>query len=320
MRSLSGIQPTGKPHLGNYFAMMKPCIEMQEEAEAFVFIADFHALTQHPRPDELRQRTLGVALDFLACGLDPDKAVFFRQSDIPEVTELTWILSCHTPVGLLERCHSYKDKIAQGIKPNHGLFSYPVLMACDILIYKSDVVPVGKDQKQHLEVTRDLAIKFNNVYGDIFVVPAEQIRDNVAIVPGVDGEKMSKSYGNTIELFEPEKATRKTFMKVVTDSTPMEEPKNPDTCNVFALYKLFAGDDELAAMRANYEGGNYGYGHAKQALFEKFMEYFKDMRARRNELEQNLDYVEDVLQKGAEKARAAAAATMAEVRQAVGLR
>ncbi len=300
--------------------MMKPCIELQEEGEAFVFIADFHALTQHPTADELRERSRGVALDFLACGLDPDKAVFFRQSEVPEVAELAWILACHTPVGLLERCHSYKDKIAQGITPNHGLFSYPVLMACDILIYMSDVVPVGRDQKQHLEVTRDLAIKFNNVYGDVFRIPKEQIRDSVAIVPGVDGRKMSKSYGNTIELFGPEKATRKVFMKVVTDSTPMEEPKNPDTCNVYALYKLFASEDELAAMRGNYEGGNYGYGHAKQALFEKFVEYFRDMRQKREELATDPAYVDEVLRKGAEKARAVASKTMDQVRKAVGLR
>lgn len=319
-RYLSGIQPTGKPHIGNYFGMMRPCIELQNEGEAFIFIADYHALTQLPAPDDLRENVLGVALDFLAAGLDPEKAVFFRQSDVPEVTELTWILNSCTPVGLLERCHSYKDKVAKGFSPNNGLFSYPVLMACDILMYKSNIVPVGKDQKQHVEVTRDIAIKFNNQYGDIFVIPEEQIRESVAVVPGVDGQKMSKSYGNTIELFGPKKATRKRFMSIVTDSTPLEDPKDPDTCNAFALYKLFANDTQLDEMRANYRGGNYGYGHAKQALFEAFWEYFEPMRTKREELENNLDYVEGVLKAGAEKARALATETMDQVRKAVGLR
>jgi tryptophanyl-tRNA synthetase len=318
-RILSGIQPTGKPHIGNYFGMMRPCIELQQEGEAFIFIADYHALTQHPEPDELRDNVTGVALDFLACGLDPEKAVFFRQSEVPEVTELTWILNCFTPVGLLERCHSYKDKIAKCFGANNGLFSYPVLMACDILIYKSDIVPVGKDQKQHLEVTRDIAIKFNNKYGDIFVLPEEQIRESVAVVPGTDGQKMSKSYGNTIELFGPKKATRKRFMSIVTDSTPLEDPKDPDTCNTMALYKLFANDDEVAELEAKYRGGNYGYGHAKQELFEKSWDYFEPMRARREELEKDMDYVEDVLREGAKKAREIATATMTQVRDVVGI-
>ena len=300
--------------------MMKPCIELQDEGEAFVFIADFHALTAHPAPAELREHSKFVAVDFLACGLDPEKAVFFRQSDVPEVTELAWILACHTTVGLLERCHSYKEKIAQGMTPNHGLFSYPVLMACDILIYQSDVVPVGKDQKQHLEVTRDIATRFNNTFGNIFVIPEARIRASVAVVPGLDGRKMSKSYGNTIELFEAEKPARSKFMKIVTDSTPLAEPKNPDTCNVFALYKLFATDDELAAMRSKYAAAGYGYGQAKQELFDKFWEYFRPMREKRAELLDNLDYVENVLRNGAETARAEAAKTMTEVRRAVGLR
>ncbi len=320
MRVLSGIQPSGIPHIGNYFGMMRPCIELQEKGEAFIFIADYHALTQTPDPQELRERVTGVALDFLAAGLDPEKAVFFRQSDIPEVTELTWILNCVTPVGLLERCHSYKDKLAKGITANHGLFSYPVLMACDILIYKSNVVPVGKDQKQHVEVTRDIAIKFNNLYGDVFVIPEEQIRESVAVVPGIDGEKMSKSYDNTIALFGSKKKMRKRFMSIVTDSTPLEDPKVPTDCNVVKLYKLFASEAEVAEMEANYRAGNYGYGHAKQALFEKFWEYFEPFRQKREELEKNLDYVEEVLQKGAEKARALASETMDEVRKAVGLR
>ncbi len=318
-RILSGIQPTGKPHIGNYFGMMRPCIELQDEGEAFIFIADYHALTQHPQPEELQNNVMGVALDFLACGLDPKKATFFRQTDVPEVTELTWILNCFTPVGLLERCTSYKDKVARGISANNGLFSYPVLMACDILIYKSDVVPVGRDQKQHLEVTRDVAIKFNNRYGEIFVLPEEQIRDTVAVVPGTDGQKMSKSYGNTIELFGPKKATRKRFMSIVSDSTPLEDPKDPDNCNTMALYKLFADDDEVAELEAKYRAGNFGYGHAKQALFEKYWEWFEPMRETRAELERDLDYVEDVLCEGARKARKIASATMAQVRDAVGL-
>ncbi len=299
--------------------MMRPCLELQKKGQAYLFIADYHALTQQPDPAELRARVLDVALDFLACGLDPEKAIFFRQSDIPEVTELTWILNCQTPVGLLERCHSYKDKISQGLTPNHGLFSYPVLMASDILIYKSTLVPVGKDQKQHLEVTRDIAIRFNNRYGKILTVPKEMIQENVAVVPGVDGEKMSKSYDNTIEIFDEEKALRKKVMKIVTDSTPVENPKDPDTCNVFALYKLFASDTETSDLRDRYLAGGMGYGEAKQALFEQCWEFFRPMREKREELSKNLDGVEDILVTGARKARKTAAETMAEVKTAVGL-
>lgn len=318
-RVLSGIQPSGTLHIGNYFGMMKPAIELQCEHECFYFIADFHALTTTPEPALLRERVKNVALDFLACGLDPDRAVLFRQSDIPEVPELTWILSCLTPLGLLERCHSYKDKVARGITPNHGLFSYPVLMAADILVYDSMIVPVGKDQKQHVEVTRDLAQKFNAQYGETLRVPEPQIREEVAVVPGIDGQKMSKSYNNIIELFGPEKQMRKKIMSIKTDSTPMEAPKNPDTCNVFALYKLFAANDEIAEMRANYEGGNYGYGHAKQALCEKYLEHFAEARERRAKL-QRADLVEDILREGAKKARETAAMVLERVRNAVGLR
>lgn len=318
-RVLSGIQPSGTLHIGNYFGMMKPAIELQCEHECFYFIADFHALTTTPEPALLRERVKNVALDFLACGLDPDRAVLFRQSDIPEVPELTWILSCLTPLGLLERCHSYKDKVARGITPNHGLFSYPVLMAADILVYDSMIVPVGKDQKQHVEVTRDLAQKFNAQYGETLCVPEPQIREEVAVVPGIDGQKMSKSYNNIIELFGPEKQMRKKIMSIKTDSTPMEAPKNPDTCNVFALYKLFAANDEIAEMRANYEGGNYGYGHAKQALCEKYLEHFAEARERRAKL-QRADLVEDILREGAKKARETAAMVLERVRNAVGLR
>lgn len=320
-RILSGVQPSGVLHIGNYFGMMKPAIELQEQQhECYYFIADYHALTQTPDPDILRERVLGVAIDFLACGLDPERTVFFRQSDVPQVPELTWILACLTPIGLLERCHSYKDKVARGIIPNHGLFTYPVLMAADILLYDSQLVPVGRDQKQHLEVARDLAIKFNNTYGEGLVVPEPMIREEVAVVPGIDGQKMSKSYDNTIELFGQEKAMRQRVMRIVTDSTPMEAPKNPDTCNVFALYKLFADAAELAGLRTRYLEGGMGYGHAKQELFEKYMEYFRPMRRKRDELLNDLGYVEKVLEEGARRAADTAARTMTRVRQMVGLR
>ncbi len=320
MRILSGVQPSGKLHIGNYFGMMKPCIELQNSGEAFIFIADYHALTSLPKPNELRQRVLDVAIDLLACGLDPEKATLFRQTDIPEVTELTWILSCFTPKGLMERCHSYKDKVAKGLEANLGLFTYPVLMASDILIYRSNIVPVGKDQKQHLEVTRDIATRFNNAYGDILVMPEPQIKEEVSVVPGIDGEKMSKSYDNTIEIFGEQKPLRKKIMKIVTDSTPMEDPKDPDTCNVFSLYKLFADETQQAALREQYQAGGMGYGHAKQALFEIFWEYFQPMRDKRAELVQNLDYVEQVLRDGATRAREVAQDTTLDVMKAVGLR
>ena len=319
MRVLSGIQPSGKLHIGNYFGMMKPAIELQEQGETFLFIANYHALTSVDDPDRLRQDTLDVALDFLACGLDPEKTVFFRQSDVPEVTELTWLLSTVTPMGLLERCHSYKDKIAKGIAPSHALFSYPVLMAADILAVQSTVVPVGRDQKQHVEVTRDIAIKFNNKFGDVFTIPEPSIREEVAVVPGIDGQKMSKSYDNHIELFGGKKATRKRVMSVVTDSTPLEDPKDPDTCNVFSLYKLFADEQEQQAMADNYRAGGFGYGDAKKALHEAMSAYFEPFRAKREALEQDLGYVESVLAKGAEKASATAGETLSAARKAMGL-
>lgn len=318
-RVLSGIQPSGTLHIGNYFGMMRPSVELQAENECYYFIANYHALTTSPVAEELRQRTFQVAVDFLACGLDPEKTTFFRQTDIPQVLELTWILSCLTPIGLLERCHSYKDKVARGIIPNHGLFTYPVLMAADILAYGSHLVPVGKDQKQHLEVTRDLAIRFNNQYGELLVVPDPMIQEDVAIIPGLDGQKMSKSYDNTIEIFGEGKPVRKKFMKIVTDSTPVEDPKNPDSCNVFALYKLFATPGELADMRRTYLAGGMGYGHAKQALYEKYEAYFAEMRERRRELLAKPDVVEEILQEGARRARATAEGIMGPVREAVGI-
>ena len=319
MRILSGIQPSGTIHLGNYFAMMKPAIESQNNAETFLFIADLHALTVLPDPAELRKRVSEVAVDFIACGLDPEKTVFFRHSDIKQTTELAWILSCLTPMGLLERCHSFKDKTAHGIKPNHGLFAYPVLMAADILLYDTTTIPVGKDQKQHVVVARDIAQRFNNRYGEILTLPEAKIRENVAIVPGTDGKKMSKSYGNTIPLFGDEKKERKTIMVIITDSKSLEEPKDPETCPVFALYKLFASDAEIAEMEERYRAGNYGYGHAKQALFDAYMDYFKPMREKRAELESDMGRVETILAEGAAKAAEIADETLREVRAAIGL-
>ena len=320
MRILTGIQPSGIPHLGNYFGAMRQVCDLQAKGESFLFIADYHALTTTPAPQTLRDNVLNLALDFTACGIDLEKTVFFRQSDVPEVCELAWILNTVTPVGLLERAHSYKDKIAKGFSPNNGLFSYPVLMAADILLYRADLVPVGKDQKQHLEITRDLAIKFNNEYGEVFTIPEGYIPDEVAIVPGTDGQKMSKSYGNTIPIFGREKEIKKAVMNIVTDCKGLEEPKDPDKCNVFALYKLFATPEEVEKMRENYLGGNYGYGHAKLALFEKLWSHFEPMRRRRAELEANLDYLRDAIRRNGERARSEAAKMMSRVREAVGLR
>jgi len=319
MRILSGIQPSGKLHLGNYFGMMRPAIELQERGQAFYFIANYHALTSLHDAAELRANTWNVALDFLACGLDPERTVFFRQSDVPEVTELTWLLSIVTPMGLLERCHSYKDKLAKGIPASHGLFAYPVLMAADILSVQSNVVPVGRDQKQHVEVARDIAIKFNLEFGETFTVPEPEIRDAVAVVPGLDGQKMSKSYHNTLELFGTEKETRARVMRVVTDSKGLADPKDPETCNVFKLYRLFASPDQVAALADRYRAGGMGYGDAKKALFEILWEFLAPFRARRQELERNPDYVEQVLRAGAEKARREARKTLDAARRAVGL-
>jgi tryptophanyl-tRNA synthetase len=320
MRILSGIQPSGRLHLGNYFGMMKPAIDLQEEGETYLFIANYHALTSFRDAEALRQGTRDVALDFLACGLDPDKTVFFRQSDVPEVTELTWLLSMVTPMGLLERCHSFKDKTAHGIPATHALFSYPVLMAADILAYQSTLVPVGQDQKQHVEVTRDIAIKFNNLCGqEIFTIPESSIRSSVAVVPGIDGQKMSKSYDNTIELFAEPKAARKQMMRIVTDSKGLEDEKDPDTCNVFALYRLFASEEAQAEMAQRYRGGGYGYGDAKKALHEAFLEVFEPFREKRAALEKDVAYVDGVLDAGAKKARALAIKTLGNARTALGL-
>ncbi len=319
MRVLSGIQPSGGLHIGNYFGAMRQHIQLQAEHDCFYFIADYHALTSNPTPEHVAQHALNVTMDYIALGLDTEKTVFWRQSDVPEVTELTWLLSCVTPMGLLQRCTSYKEKVAQGLSPNHGLFAYPVLQAADILIYKSDLVPVGADQKQHIEVTRDIAIRFNNTYGEIFTVPSEHIIESVAVVPGTDGQKMSKSYGNTIEIFEPEKSLSKKVMRIVTDSTPVDKPKNPDKCNVFALLKLVASSEELAKWEKRYRDGGMGYSEAKKRLAELLIDYFKPFRQKRTELENNIDYVKKVLADGAKRAKAIAAETLAQARRAMGL-
>jgi len=319
LKVLSGIQPSGRLHIGNYFGAMRQHIKMQAENDCFYFIADYHALTSSPAPKDLADFTLDVAMSYLAMGLDPEKTVFWRQSDVPEVTELAWLLSCVTPMGLLARCTSYKDKVAQGISPNHGLFAYPVLQAADILIYKSDLVPVGADQKQHIEVTRDIAGFFNNTYEEIFVMPKDFIIESVAVVPGIDGRKMSKSYGNTIEIFEPEKSIKNKVMKIVTDSTPVEAPKDPEKCNVFALLKLFASDEEIKQWEDKYRKGGTGYGEAKKRLAELITEHFKPFRQKREELEKNPGYVKETLAKGARRAKAIAQVTLEQARKAVGL-
>jgi tryptophanyl-tRNA synthetase len=318
MRILSGIQPSGTPHLGNYFGMMKPAIELQARGEAFYFIADLHALTTIHDAAVMRENVRGLALDFLACGLDPARSVFFRQSDVRAVTELTWILSTVTPMGLLERCHSFKDKTARGLAASHGLFSYPVLMAADILIYDSDLVPVGRDQKQHLEVTRDIAVKMNETYGEIFKLPEPSIRDETAVVPGLDGGKMSKSYHNTVEIFAPEAALRKKIMGIKTDSTPVEAPKPVEDSVILALYKLVASEADYSSIEGEFRNGGVGYGDFKKRLFGAVWEYFAPYRARRAELESDPGHVERVLAEGAEKASAVAESVMRRVRAAVG--
>ena len=274
MRVLSGIQPSGALHLGNYLAMMKPMISYMDRSQLFVFVVNMHAMTSVTDGEKLAEGTLEAASDFLALGLDPNRSIFWVQSDVPEVVELAWILTCITPMGLLERCHSYKDKVAKGISPNHGLFAYPVLMAADILLYQANIVPVGKDQKQHIEVTRDIAMKFNSIYGDTFIIPEGEINDQVATVPGIDGQKMSKSYGNTIEIFLDEKSLRKRVMNVKTDSTPVDQPKDPETCNLFQIYRHFAPKDRVEEVRRLYVEGGASYGVVKKELAEILWETF----------------------------------------------
>ena len=324
MRILTGLQPSGKLHIGNYLGAMEPAVKLQDQGEAFYFIADYHAMTSMTDVAILRENVSDLAIDFLACGLDPEKATIFRQSDIPEVNELAWILSTVCPMGLLQRCHSYKDKVERGLDANHALFAYPALMAADILLYDANLVPVGKDQKQHLEVTRDLAGKINDKFGEeTLVVPEAQIREDTAVVPGLDGQKMSKSYGNTIPITGGKKAIRKSIMKIVTTSHEVVEAKPTDGSTVIALYKLFA--DEAAVQTMIDEHGHTGeegkgYGHFKQQLFDAYWDKFTAVREKREELENNLDYVKEVIAKGAEKAREESSKVLDRVRMAVGLR
>jgi tryptophanyl-tRNA synthetase len=318
-RILSGIQPSGVLHIGNYFGMMRPAIALQAEGEALYFIADYHALTSLRDPQALRENIRRVALDFLACGLDPERATLFRHSDVPQVTELAWILSTVAPMGLFERAHSYKDKLARGMAATVGLFNYPVLMAADILIYDSDIVPVGKDQKQHIEITRDLAMKMNEAYGQIFKLPEPRIQPETETVPGIDGQKMSKSYGNNIDIFSDEKETRKRVMSIVTDSAPVDAPKDPSNSTILKLYSLVASKDEIAEMRERFLKGGIGYGDFKKQLFEKLWEYFAPMRKRRQEILSDKSYIDDVLARGAKRANEIADVVMKRVRAAVGL-
>ena len=320
MRVLTGIQPSGKLHIGNYFAAVAPMVRMQEEHELFAFVANYHALSGGANLKELNQNTLEVAIDFLALGIDPNKSTFWIQSHAKEVLELYWILSRYAPVGLLERAHSYKDKVAKGIAPNHALFSYPVLMAADILLYDAQKVPVGKDQIQHLEMTRDIAIKFNNEHGDIFTIPEAFIEQNVATVPGIDGAKMSKSYGNTIDIFyDTPKQLQKRCNKIITDSTPLGEPLKWENNNVYALLKLFCNKEEAKEYQNMYKSGNYGHGHFKKFLSEKIWNYFEEAKVKRDYYLNNIDEVKDILNEGAKKAKAIASKKIEIVREAVGI-
>ncbi len=321
MRFLTGLQPSGQLHIGNYFGAIEAAVQLQEQGEAFYFIANYHAMTTMESADALRANTRSLAVDFLACGLDPQKAVFFAQSAVPEVNELAWILSTVCPMGLLERCHSYKDKIAKGFTASHALFAYPALMAADILLYDSDAVPVGKDQKQHLEVTCDLAGKMNNIFGEgLFKLPEPIISEVTAVVPGLDGQKMSKSYGNTLPIFGEEKPLRKLInKKIVTDTTPLEDPKPTEGSIILALYKLFATPEQYAEMVDAHQSAGVGYGQFKKDLFEAYWEYFRRARERREWLLANPGYVDDVLTTGAARAREEASRVLTRVRKAVGL-
>ncbi|MGW8208632.1 MAG: tryptophan--tRNA ligase [Syntrophobacteria bacterium] len=319
MRILSGIQPSGSLHIGNYFGMMKPMIAYQEENELYCFIVNYHAMTSVTSREQLATGTIEAALDFLALGLDPDRAIFWVQSDVPEVTELTWILNNVTPVGLLLRSHSYKDKIAQGISPSHGLLSYPVLMAADILLYQSQKVPVGQDQQQHLEIARDIAIKFNQLFGETFVIPEAEINPNIPTVLGIDGRKMSKSYDNTIEIFAEEQVLRRKIASIVTDSSPVAAPKDPDKCNLFAIVSLFLTEGEKAELADRYRRGGLKYSDVKEKLFSLIWDFFAEARSKRERLQRNPDQIRDILKAGAEKARSKGLPTLEMVRKKVGL-
>lgn len=318
-RSLSGIQPSGSLHIGNYFGALKQFVDLQEKYDGLYFIADLHSLTSSKDSDKIRENTKNVILDYLALGIDPKKSTIFLQSDVKYHTELMWILCNVTPVSLLERGHAYKDKVAKGIKPNAGLFNYPVLMAADILLYDTDVVPVGKDQKQHLEYARDIAIKFNESYNtDCFKLPEDLILDDVAIVPGTNGEKMSKSYSNVINMFLPEKEIKKQVMSIVTDSKGLEEPKDPNN-NIVKLYSLFADNDSVDKMKEKFIQGNYGYGHAKNELYMSILDYFSEARKKRDMLLNNMDYVNEILDEGKKRANELAEQKMKKVREIIGI-
>lgn len=319
-RILTGIQSSGKPHLGNILGAIAPAIELSknEKNESFLFIADLHSLTTIKDADQRKENVMAVAAAWLAFGLDTSKNLFYRQSKVTEVCELAWYLNCLTPFPMLANAHSFKDKSERLSDVNAGLFTYPVLMAADILLYDANFVPVGKDQKQHLEMTRDIASTFNNQYGETFVMPEAKIDDDVMTIPGTDGQKMSKSYGNTIDIFQPEKKLRKNIMSIITDSTPMEEPKNPDTCNVFAIYQLLATADQTEELRKKYLGGNYGYGHAKQALFELIMELYQTQREKYDQLINNPAEIERLLEEGERKASQIAKEVLERVRNKLG--
>lgn len=319
MRILSGIQPSGKLHIGNYLGMIKSMVEYQEKDELFCFIANMHGLTTLFDGSQMRENINEALIGLLALGIDTEKSILWVQSDIAEVAELTWYLGTVTPMGLLQRCHSYKDKVARNIPASSGLFTYPVLMAADILLYSSNIIPVGQDQKQHVEVTRDIAIKFNAVYGDILTIPEAEIQEEIAVIPGTDGQKMSKSYNNTIEIFAPEKELRRKIMSIVTDSTPVEEPKDSGSNNVFLLYRLFASLEDTDAMAEKFRRGGYGYGEAKKELFNLLMDYFGPYRKKREEIVVDPSYVEEVRKKGAEKARAIASELINKVRKNIGM-
>ena len=318
-RVLSGIQPSGKLHIGNYFGMIKRMVQYQEKSDLFLMVVNLHSLTTVADGKNLEKMTLEAAMDLLALGIDPEKSHFWIQGDVPEVTELTWMLSCLTPVSLMEKAHSYKDKIAKGLLPNLGLFNYPVLMTADILINQSEVIPVGKDQKQHVEIARDIAMKFNNTFGETFTIPEPDIAEDVAVIPGTDGQKMSKSYNNTIPIFADEKSMKKAVMGIVTDSKGVEESKDPENCNVFKIYSLFATEEEKKELANLYKKGGMGYGDAKKLLLEKIMETFKPFREKREYLEKHPDEVREILKKGSEKVREVSLKTMDKVRKSIGL-
>lgn len=318
LRYLSGVQPSGDLHLGNYFGAIKQHVENQHGDDSLYFIANYHSLTTVTEPDKLRQLTFDVALTYLSCGLNPDNSILFKQSDVPELTELTWLLMNVTPVSMLEKAVSYKDKTAKGLIPNAGLFNYPVLMASDILAYDSNVVPVGKDQVQHVEMTRDMAQKFNNQFGEVFVVPDYKL-SKTPYVPGTDGAKMSKSYGNAIGIFDEGKDLKKKVMGIITSSEPLEAPKDPENCTVFALYKLLASPEKIEEMAENYRKGGYGFGNAKKELLREIDNYFAPFREKRKELLEKPDYVYDVLAEGGKKARIIARNTLNRALKAVGI-